>query len=145
MKIERFNIRVYGLLIQEGKILVTDEVRGVFEMTKFPGGGLEFGEGTADCLKREFQEELSIDISVDQFYYTNEFLQVSRFNKRDQLHSIYYEVSTNADLSMYKEEGFQPFEGKEQRFRWVAINDLNPNEFTFPLDQVVVKKLKEKG
>ena len=143
MKIERFNIRVYGLLIREGKVLVTDEVRGGHEMTKFPGGGLEFGEGTADCLKREFQEELGIDISVDQFYYTNDFLQVSRFNKRDQLHSIYYKVSSDADLSMYKEEGFQPITNKAQRFRWVAFGDLNPEEFTFPLDKLVAEQLSE--
>ena len=44
----QFNIRVYGLWIREGRILVTDEFRlGTF-MTKFPGGALEFGEGTID-------------------------------------------------------------------------------------------------
>ena len=52
MENKRFNIRVYGFLIDEGCILVTDEFRlGIF-MTKFPGGGLIYGEGMIDCLKR---------------------------------------------------------------------------------------------
>ena len=53
-----FNLRVYGILINEqNQLLVSDEyIRGM-KITKFPGGGLEFGEGTRDCLKREFLEE----------------------------------------------------------------------------------------
>ena len=48
------SIRVYGILINGNKqLLVSDEfIRGGY-YTKFPGGGLEFGEGTRDCLKRE--------------------------------------------------------------------------------------------
>ena len=44
-----FNIRVYGILINDAKqVLVSDEyIRGTY-ITKFPGGGLEFGEGTRD-------------------------------------------------------------------------------------------------
>ena len=55
----RFNIRVYGILINDNKqVLVADEyIRGGM-YTKFPGGGLEFGEGTRDCLKRELKEEV---------------------------------------------------------------------------------------
>ena len=60
-----FNVRVYGLLINENKqVLVSDEyIRGDY-ITKFPGGGLEFGEGTRDCLKREFMEEMTLDVRV---------------------------------------------------------------------------------
>jgi len=61
----RFNVRVYGILINEKKqVLVSDEfIRGNY-YTKFPGGGLEFGEGTRDCLKREFKEEMDLDVEV---------------------------------------------------------------------------------
>ena len=48
-----FNIRVYGVLINEKKqVLVSDEfIRGEY-YTKFPGGGLEgHGEGTRDYLE----------------------------------------------------------------------------------------------
>ena len=58
-----FNIRVYGILKDsQNRILVTDEfIRGNY-FTKFPGGGLEFGEGTRDCLKREFKEEANLGV-----------------------------------------------------------------------------------
>ena len=61
----KFNIRIYGLLIDEQKrVLVTDEfIRGSL-ITKFPGGGLEFGEGTRECLKREFKEEMQKNLHV---------------------------------------------------------------------------------
>ena len=57
---KQFNLRVYGILINDQKqVLVSDEyIRGK-HYTKFPGGGLEFGEGTRDCLAREFMEEMN--------------------------------------------------------------------------------------
>ena len=60
-----FNIRVYGILINDKKqVLVADEyIRGGL-YSKFPGGGLEFGEGTRDCLKREFMEEMDLKVEV---------------------------------------------------------------------------------
>ena len=60
-----FNVRVYGILIDEkNRLLVSDEfIRGEY-FTKLPGGGLEFGEGTRDGLQREFLEETGLQVSV---------------------------------------------------------------------------------
>ena len=71
-----FNVRVYGILLNDNnQVLVSDEyIRGNF-YTKFPGGGLEYGEGTRDCLKREFKEEMDLDISVDDHIYTTDFFR----------------------------------------------------------------------
>src|SRR3989337_3599557 len=87
----RFNVRVYGLLITEEKqVLVSDErIRGGL-YTKFPGGGLEYGEGTRDCLKREFMEEMNLSVEVGDHIYTTDFFQVSAFNPSHQIISIYY-------------------------------------------------------
>ena len=86
-----FTIRVYGLLVNEKKqVLVSDEyIRGNY-YTKFPGGGLEFGEGTRDCLKREFKEEMDLEVEVGEHIYTTDYYQQSAFNAADQLISIYY-------------------------------------------------------
>src|SRR5215212_369920 len=87
----QFNIRAYGILINEQqKVLVSDEfIRGSY-FTKFPGGGLEFGEGTRDCLKREFMEEMGLNVKVGDHIYTTDFFQISAFNSSHQIISIYY-------------------------------------------------------
>ncbi|MCW3087756.1 MAG: hydrolase, partial [Sediminibacterium sp.] len=88
-----FNVRVYGVLLDKDKrLLVSDEfIRGGY-YTKLPGGGLEFGEGTRDCLKREFMEETGLNVEIGRHIYTTDFFQISAFNHKDQILSIYYEV-----------------------------------------------------
>ncbi len=140
-----FNIRVYGLLINaEKEILLTDEYRFDLFMTKFPGGGLEYGEGTIDCLKREFKEELGISIEVDTHFYTTDYFQEAFSFKNMQLMSIYYTVSTK-ELDKIKitriPNEIAAIEGS-QSFRWVALNQLDSKDFTFPIDKKVVELLK---
>src|SRR5258705_3922026 len=86
-----FNVRVYGILVNDRReILVSDEyIRGNY-YTKFPGGGLEFGEGTRDCLKREFKEELDLEVRITDHIYTTDFFQMSAFTPDQQIISIYY-------------------------------------------------------
>ena len=143
----RYNIRVYGICLNGAdEVLIADERRGEILMTKFPGGGLEFGEGLVDGLKREFQEEAAADIEVYGLYYINDFLQISAFNPQDQLLSIYYTISLVAPLAAAISNfpfDFEPGDGDRMTFRWVAIENLDPAEFTFPIDKIVVEKLKK--
>src|SRR3954463_3659823 len=89
----RFNIRVYGILINEKKqVLVSDELIRGNRYTKFPGGGLEYGEGTRDCLKREFLEEMNLEVEVGEHLYTTDYFQPSAFHPDHQIISIYYFV-----------------------------------------------------
>jgi ADP-ribose pyrophosphatase YjhB (NUDIX family) len=94
-----FNVRVYGLLQFENKILLADEIIKGMYITKFPGGGLEFGEGTIDCLKREFLEELNQPIKNIRHFYTTDFFQVSAFNPNHQIISIYYLAEPLGELN----------------------------------------------
>src|SRR5579862_4134801 len=88
-----FNLRVYGILFGENKqVLVSDEFIRGNHYTKFPGGGLEFGEGTRDCLKREFKEELDLEVEIGEHIYTTDFFLMSAFNNAHQIISIYYYV-----------------------------------------------------
>jgi len=71
---------------------VSDEyIRGNY-FTKFPGGGLEVGEGTKDCLKREFKEEMNLNVEIGDHIYTTDFYQQSAFNAEHQILAIYYYV-----------------------------------------------------
>src|SRR5215831_7874107 len=107
-----FNIRVYGVLINEQKqVLVSDEyIRGGY-YTKFPGGGLELGEGTRDCLKREFKEEMNLEVEVGDHIYTTDYFQLSAFNPNHQIISIYYFVKPLEEIkSAIDQNEFYPEE-----------------------------------
>jgi 8-oxo-dGTP diphosphatase len=142
---DRYNIRVYGLCLDRGaRILVTDERRGGYLMTKFPGGGHELGEGLHDALIREFREETDTEIDILGLFYINEFLQISAFNPKDQLLSIYYLVALRSQLNKPIVDLVHDFDGHTndaQTFRWVPISDLDPSQFTFPIDKIVVEKI----
>jgi mutator protein MutT len=139
-----FNLRVYGLLINDkNEILISDERRNGISFTKFPGGGLEFGEGLTDGLKREFQEELEIEIEVGELFYVNDFLQVSAFNENHQLLSFYYFVNYYDCSSIGKEKYEIPFQSDGEKQRWISISELSEDYFTFPIDKIVGGKIRE--
>jgi 8-oxo-dGTP diphosphatase len=137
-----FNIRVYGLLINEdNRVLISDERRNNFSFSKFPGGGLEFGEGIKDALIREFQEELSIDIMVGDLFYFNEHFQVSAFNPKHQLLSFYYLVTSPQSQLVGMEDYNVPLLQDGEKQRWAEINTYLLDEMTFPIDKIAVSKL----
>ena len=140
-----FNVRVYGLLInRHNEVLVSDEEEYGFRFSKFPGGGLEFGEGLLDGLKREFVEECNAEIEILSHFYTTDFFEKSSFND-SQVISIYYLVKEKAPLELTFKTKIYDFDGEGevlQAFRWVKINDLQIDEITFKTDKTVVQLLK---
>jgi 8-oxo-dGTP diphosphatase len=148
-----FNLRVYGILIDEYKrVLVSDEyIRGNY-YTKFPGGGLEFGEGTRDCLKREFKEEMDLNVEVGEHIYTTDFFQLSAFNPGHQIISIYYFASAlepiraplrnrpfqfdQREMEMYQRTG------ETETFRFINWDDFSADSLTLPIDKIVAQQVK---
>ncbi|MFZ9658055.1 MAG: NUDIX domain-containing protein [Crocinitomicaceae bacterium] len=139
----KFNLRVYALLINEKQeILLSDENRFGKFFTKFPGGGVEHGEGIQDALFRELQEELQLEISSADFFYFNEFHQASAFDQSN-LVAFYYILNIQKAAVQLQEEGYTiPFEQEQELQRWKAIQELQKDELTFPIDQKVLEKLK---
>ena len=90
--ITAFNVRTYALIIEKGKILLSNELINGKEIIKFPGGGVEFGEGIVDALKREAKEEMNSRLENIKHFYTTDFFQKSQFKNTDQLISIYYKA-----------------------------------------------------
>jgi 8-oxo-dGTP diphosphatase len=147
-KIRKFNIRVYGIATNKhNEVLLTDEFRLNMRMTKFPGGGLEFGEGTVDCLKRECREELNSEIAVVRHFYTTDYFQpTTLLDEPQQLISIYYLITIpNSEEIVTADRKFD-FENVDgaQAFRWVKIEELKPEDLTFPIDRKVLELLKSK-
>lgn len=139
-----FNVRVYGLLVnEEQEVLLSDEFEVGRYFTKFPGGGLEFGEGLIEGLKREFVEECDAEIEVVSHFYTTDFYEKSSFND-SQVISIYYLVKPVKPLQLnFKCQVFDFDEGLSQCFRWKKISEITEEDVTFRTDKTVVKLLKE--
>jgi len=143
--INRFNLRVYGIYIREGRILLSDEYRFGKIMTKLPGGGLELGEGVEDALKREWMEELQTEIEIGSIVYVNPFLQLSAFNPQDQVICMYFFVQplTSLNVSVSTKVYDFPINGEDQQsFRWKKLEELQADDFTFPIDKSLVEELK---
>ena len=147
-----FNVRVYGILLDEqNRLLVSDEfVRGEY-FTKLPGGGLEFGEGTREGLEREFVEETGLKVTIGTHLYTTDFFQISAFNKKDQIISIYYLVHSNECSKIKTSEKTFDFKPEQvddntktaESFRWVDFENLNEATMSLPIDKVAIQILKQ--
>lgn len=144
MSLTRFNIRVYGLLVENGQVLVSDELIKGKRVTKFPGGGLELGEGTSDCLMREVQEEMGLQVDHMEHFYTTDFFQASAYSSTDQIISIYYRMTIgDHEGSAISTVPFGDGQG-EQWFRWLRIDDATEEDVDLPIDRVVMRMLIDK-
>jgi 8-oxo-dGTP diphosphatase len=144
--IKHFNIRVYGLVINDkDQVLLTDEYMLDRQMTKFPGGGMQFGEGPVDCLKREALEEFGQEVEVMDHFYTTHFFQQAHFYPDHQLISIYYRMKFKGPIQFKISEipfDFSEMINGKQSFRWADIINLKEEELSFPIDRYVLGLLK---
>ncbi len=149
-----FNIRVYGILINANReVLVSDELVRGMKLTKFCGGGLEFGEGTIDCLKREFLEEMNLRVEILKHLYTTDFYQQSAFNPAHQIISIYYLVKALEDITVplrtnpfeFDSRQIKAYEetGETEAFRFIPWNEFSEDTVSLPIDKIVARMIKE--
>jgi ADP-ribose pyrophosphatase YjhB (NUDIX family) len=132
----RFNVRVYGILINNGRLLVNEEIIKTRAVIKLPGGGLDYGEGTIDCVIREWKEELDIDIKVMEHFYTTDFFVASAFDD-SQVISIYYLVTGNVPEVITNHV-------PNERTYWVDLREVSADTFTLVIDKRVGDMLKER-
>ncbi len=141
-----FTIRVYGLLLHEGRVLVADEFIKGRRITKFPGGGLEYGEGLKDALVREIREEIGIAAFDPVHFYTTDFFQQSAFHSTPmQVVSVYYtfRVADPSAISVVD----VPFGGltgpqDQEVFRWLPLVEAGEEDLTLPIDRHVWRMLR---
>jgi len=143
----KFNIRVYGIIINDkNEILLTDEYRMGMKMTKLPGGGLEYGEGTIDCLKREILEELNLCITEICHFYTMDYFQESMFYPGFQLISVYYLIDVDNPGLIKSTDvifDFKELTDGAQTFRWKKLQDITEDDFTLPTDKYLAEKIRK--
>ncbi|MFM2360587.1 MAG: hypothetical protein RLY16_2580 [Bacteroidota bacterium] len=149
-----FTLRVYGILKNEqSQILVSDEwIRGN-RFTKFPGGGMEVGEGTRDCLKREFLEEMNLNVEVGEHIYTTDFYQQSAFNAAHQIISIYYFAKALEPIAVplrtvpfdFDESQIAIYHQTQQieTFRFIDWDNFSSEAVSLPIDKIVADLIKQ--
>lgn len=133
---DKINVRVYGILIKDMKILALYEEYAGEQLLKLPGGGLEPGEGVSDCLKREFDEELNLKIIAYRHFYTQDDFVASRFRENEQILTVYYLVTVEQYSDM------MIMDPCIEKAEWLPL-DLEENPFQLPVDHRVYNQLKD--
>lgn len=134
-----FNVRVYALLEHNHKLLIINEPFQNQLIYKFPGGGLEFGEGTKECLIREFKEELNLDVEIGEHFYTQDFFIQNAFDPTEQILMIYYLAKTT-------DEALETLKVMDQDIvdlHWLSVEELDSNQMTLATDKIVIEMYKK--
>jgi 8-oxo-dGTP diphosphatase len=91
-------IRVAGLLIHEGRMLMVEQGRGDERYWLLPGGGVKFGETLSDALRREFSEELRLRVGVSKLLAIVESVSPDPAYRKHVVHLV-FEVSAPHDVA----------------------------------------------
>lgn len=143
-----FIIRVYGIYHDAQKgVLVSDELVHGLYVTKFPGGGLEFGEGMRDCLKREMVEETGHEFEIGEHFFTTDFFVPSAFDSTSQVVSIYYLMKPIEEFKQQiatEKFDFKIHEHGAQSFRFIPLDEIESDSFTLVIDRKVGEMISQR-
>lgn len=139
--LKQFTVRVYGILVHNNKILISHERYKKKAFSKFPGGGLKLGEGVINGLKREFKEEMDIEIEPSYLFHVTESLQISRFDNEKQVIALYYIVQSHETekIPILNKEELHPNKGEV--FEWIELNAFKNEMLSFESDREAAQKL----
>lgn len=99
---KKISIRVAGILVRNNKILLIQHKKKKQKYWLVPGGNLEYAENIHTCLKREFKEELSLEILVQDFLFLVETISP---DKKRHILNLFYKVNGDChDIKIGNEE-----------------------------------------
>ncbi len=115
MENENILIKVRGIILHEGKLLIVKHIGTGF--MALPGGHLKYGEDVISCLKRELVEELGVTPEIGKLLYTNTFIE----NKIEYV-EFFFEVKNGKEYLNI--DGLERTHAHElAEILWVSSND----------------------
>lgn len=123
---------VLGIAKKDNKILVSEGYDNVKKQTFYRclGGGIEFFETSQVALKREFKEELGIDIEVEDYCGMSENLFTFQGKKAHEI-VLFYNIKIN-EID-YKDVYKMIDDDGESEAIWIDIEEFkNNNKILYP-------------
>ena len=121
-----------GLAIKNNKLLVSEGFDKVKNETFYRclGGGIEFLEKSEEALKREFLEEINVDITVKDFLGISENIFTYQGKKAHEL-ILFYSIEVSDEN--YQEEYKVIDDHSETIAKWIDIDEFkNKNKILYP-------------
>jgi hydrolase, NUDIX family len=121
-----------GLAIKNNKLLVSEGFDKVKNETFYRclGGGIEFLEKSEEALKREFLEEINVDITVKNFLGISENIFTYQGKKAHEL-ILFYSIEISDEN--YQEEYKVIDDHGETIAKWIDIDEFkNKNKILYP-------------
>lgn len=122
-------ITTAGILCKDDRYFVAkrEDKGSIGGLWEFPGGKNRWGESEEETLKREFQEELELNIEVGSLLHTHDFV-----NKGTLYHQRAYLIFCN--------EGQKPKLSVHTTYKWATKEELQSLPFA-PSDQRIIASL----
>lgn len=121
-----------GLAIKNNKLLVSEGFDKVKNETFYRclGGGIEFLEKSEDALKREFLEEINVNVIVKDFLGISENIFTYQGKKAHEL-ILFYSIDISDDN--YQEVYKVIDDHGETIAKWIDIDEFkNKNKILYP-------------
>lgn len=133
MKDENDRITTAGICIKDQKFLIGKRIEkgSIGNSWEFPGGKNRWGESVEETLKREFMEELGVEIEVKELLATHEFT-----NKGVNYHLKAHRVEIKDNNPTFKLL-------VHTQFKWVKFDEIKDYDFA-PSDLAIIDKIKDK-
>lgn len=125
-------IRVAGILGKDHKILLVAHKKDGRVYWLLPGGGVNYGESLEEALKREFREELNIQVEVGQPYLIFDSIEPS--GKRHIVNICFNCDYISGDLKL----------GKDRRlhdYKFFEDNEIKSIDMFPPINHELSRRL----
>ncbi len=133
---KKIRVRVAGLVVEDNKILMIAHKKGSEIYWLLPGGGVEYQESLDEALKREFLEELGLDVTVGDIAIIADSIEPN--GKRHIINIIFWCKLINQSIRLGNEKILYDFSFK-------PLEELANVVMCPPLNEYIIQLLHNKN